>query len=839
MSRYLAVCCIFAFIFLCPRGAGAQIGTPKTFDSFVFSMTSEITMKDGDDLTRASVRLPDIKLTYDEDEEAYLGAGDLVHTGFSMSMGEGCWIKQPIFRSDRFFIRLEVDEYFDAAPDVRLFIRMRGTTAFTMPGEGAIISCLTGSDTTTFTMPASPIWAAGWFIIRDDLGEQPAAPHGWPIHDVLVEGWDITGFVDEEFRIYKEVDHTYTEPDGEQFREVATYELEPCLRYETSFEMGVDSYTFANQEEVVWPESYWSQFDYSVEGDAFLSVTGNPPARYFPDWYAYSRAFGEQQTYHSVFPKVQRPLAMLRWKMFSREFWGSCYGFVYSSLLHHRGLRSALPQPLGPLTPEDIVLEELHEKHCYQLGREAILASFQNRSMRPKKMIETFVKDFKEDDKARRGLGILLPGYGHSVLPLRITRCIDRDAEEVLTDVEIWDNDDPSASRTFTVSETRNLILGDNGNLSGGFFADAHADIFQPAYPTMFKSAGSGNRPAMLSAAWTEVLFKGIGSATMSIAGRQPVDLSVPDLTAAEDMFPITILTGTIPFVPGYSVSSEIAGEVRVDAVAGTGRDMLSSLSALGGLDVTFAADPGDRVGVHFDNAAHGIGLTAADGLKDAVLQFVRSGEDADVLARITLSSFAGRDSLHAVLGESRAAMILRNTGAAKTYGVELMRFADSFETSGRFPDLGIAQGETHTVMAGSTDSLRTTQFALHIDRGSDGSVDEIRILRGYGTVSVDMPAVVHEELRAWPAPWNPATQPLQLRYAVRHGTTARLVVYNALQQEVAVVLPTRMLHAGSTYHATWNGQDRTGRTVPAGLYFYVLEAMDGSRALGKITVLR
>lgn len=107
----------------------------------LFSMTSDISITSGDNVTEVGVRLPDIKLTYDKDEHAYLGEGDLMHTHYRLPLGETCWIKQPIYRSDRFFIRVEVDEYFDAAPDVRLFIRMRGMTAFTMAGAGAVVAC--------------------------------------------------------------------------------------------------------------------------------------------------------------------------------------------------------------------------------------------------------------------------------------------------------------------------------------------------------------------------------------------------------------------------------------------------------------------------------------------------------------------------------------------------------------------------------------------------------------------------------------------------------------------------------------------------------------------------
>ena len=129
-------------LLIIPWTLSAQIkgDLAKSFDSFIFSMTSDLTMTSGDDVTEVGVKLQGIKLTYDSTEDAYLGEGDILHTHFSFPLGDACWIQERIYRSDRFFIRVEIDEYFDAAPDVRLFMRMRGTTAFTMPGEGARVA---------------------------------------------------------------------------------------------------------------------------------------------------------------------------------------------------------------------------------------------------------------------------------------------------------------------------------------------------------------------------------------------------------------------------------------------------------------------------------------------------------------------------------------------------------------------------------------------------------------------------------------------------------------------------------------------------------------------------
>ncbi|MCB2204586.1 gliding motility-associated C-terminal domain-containing protein [bacterium] len=821
----------------------------KTFDSFMFSMTSDITITDNGDVTAVGVRLDDIRLTYDEAEDAYLGEGDLVHTNFEIPLGDDCWIAQPIYRTDRYFIRVEVDEYFDAAPDVRLFIRMRGTTAFTMAGEGAIINCLLqDGDTLDFTQPAVPIWAAGWFVIRDDVGEGPSEPHGWPIKNLKVEGWEITGIEREDFRIHKELDHSFTDDDGGVFREKATYVIEPCLKHEVAFEMGVDSYTFTNLPDVVWPESYWSQFDYSVEGDAFLTVTGNPPASIFPDWYAFSRAFGEAQTYRSVFPKVHVPKAMLRWNVMNRPFGGSCYGFAYSSLLHYTGLRSAVPQPLGNLTPEDIVLEELHEKHCYQMSAEAIQNIFQNYQMRPKQMVEKLIENFKEDGTANCALSVILGGEGHTMVPLRVIRCFDDENDEVLTRIEVWDNYSPFVPRTIEVNETQNVILGSNGNVDRGFFPDVPATAFAATYPTMYKahanevpggSTSKGAKPTLLASNRTEVFYKGGGTAMLAVDGRDPVDLNHIDLDAPEDMHPIHLTTGTVPIVPGYTLDTQLASTVAVDVTTGGERENITSINPPGALNMMYSAGAGSSVRAVLRNDDLGMDVSTQGSVHESVLQLLRSGEEHDILVHFSEIDFSGSDGVTVEMGENEHVAMLRNQGGTKTFAVEVMRFGETFSTSSTFTGIEIADDETQTVVVGSVDSLRTTQIELHVDRGSDGSTDEIRVLRAYGTVSVDRPAVISEDLHAWPSPWNPALQPLQLRYALQRPATARLVVYNTLQQEVVELVAAQPHQASSLYTASWDGLDSKGRPVPGGSYFYILQTEDGSRALGKLAIFR
>jgi hypothetical protein len=190
-------------------------------------------------------------------------------------------------------------------------------------------------------------------------------------------------------------------------------------------------------------------------------------------------------------------------------------------------------------------------------------------------------------------------------------------------------------------------------------------------------------------------------------------------------------------------------------------------------------------------------------------------------------------------MGSGREILHLRNPGMEKHYTLQLMKSSNRFESSGTFDGLDFAEGSSQSIRVGSSDSLATTRIELLVDTDSDGSTDEVIVLRGDAATAVDRPAVISDDLHAWPVPWHPDEGPLSIRYSLRRESTARLIVYNTLQQVVAELVPAQRHYAGSAYTATWNGRDAAGTPVPSGTYFYVLEAASGSRAVGKVAVLR
>ena len=71
-----------------------------------------------------------------------------------------------------------------------------------------------------------------------------------------------------------------------------------------------------------------------------------------------------------------------------------------------------------------------------------------------------------------------------------------------------------------------------------------------------------------------------------------------------------------------------------------------------------------------------------------------------------------------------------------------------------------------------------------------------------------------------YPNPFNPATT---IQYALPEEAYVRLVVYNTLGQEVAVLV--NGLETAGVQEAVWDGRTQAGAPVPSGAYLYRLEA--------------
>ncbi|CAN5309242.1 hypothetical protein BH18GEM1_BH18GEM1_05030 [soil metagenome] len=81
-----------------------------------------------------------------------------------------------------------------------------------------------------------------------------------------------------------------------------------------------------------------------------------------------------------------------------------------------------------------------------------------------------------------------------------------------------------------------------------------------------------------------------------------------------------------------------------------------------------------------------------------------------------------------------------------------------------------------------------------------------------------------------FPNPFTPGVSPTIFTYRLDATAHVRLTVYNLLAQEVAVLVDR--VETGGLHRVAWDGADSNGERVPAGVYWYKLQA-------GKQTALR
>ncbi len=100
-------------------------------------------------------------------------------------------------------------------------------------------------------------------------------------------------------------------------------------------------------------------------------------------------------------------------------------------------------------------------------------------------------------------------------------------------------------------------------------------------------------------------------------------------------------------------------------------------------------------------------------------------------------------------------------------------------------------------------------ETTLTLPVGGMASIEGTRLLNTSSTLGL---------YANYPNPFNPTTQ---IAYELPEAGEMRLVIYNALGQEVRALVQGKQ-EAGY-YRVTWDGKDAVGRQVSSGLYFYRL----------------
>ncbi len=229
------------------------------------------------------------------------------------------------------------------------------------------------------------------------------------------------------------------------------------------FRPDLDAWNFRNDSVHLWPQNWFSRFDYADSLDPYTGagyplllpyfLLANPPD--FPDWPLFVYTFGANACYHNQFsnPPIYKLKTVLLWGLLKSRWAGSCHGLAITSLL-------AFDNPtlfqmfagLGPFSSlqqvglTDHVREVINSVFLGQFSTIAKANEWHSDKDPPSVALAHIKTMFDSDTRDDRAIafgyssGPLSKWEGHAVVPYKI----ERDAiDPTIQYIYVYDNNFP------------------------------------------------------------------------------------------------------------------------------------------------------------------------------------------------------------------------------------------------------------------------------------------------------------------------------------------------------------------------------------------------------------
>ena len=144
-------------------------------------------------------------------------------------------------------------------------------------------------------------------------------------------------------------------------------------------------------------------------------------------------------------------------------------------------------------------------------------------------------------------------------------------------------------------------------------------------------------------------------------------------------------------------------------------------------------------------------------------------------------------------------------------------------------PDFTVSSSGAVTLESGGDITLRPTFYVI------DGGV--LYALAGFDTKVITEEGSSHPDdfllEQNYPNPFNPSTT---IQYGLPRPGSVTITIYDIQGKEIRVLLNA---YQEAGYHSvTWDSKDKTGLTVPAGIYLYQLKSGEHT-VTKKLTLIR
>jgi hypothetical protein len=600
-----------------------------------------------------------------------------------------------------------------------------------------------------------------------------------------------------------------------------------------AFDPALHGWSFNQEGGNMWPQSWWSQFDYLTGIDPYTGV--RYPARFsqrpilakpqnFVDWPLFVRTFGVDNCYKSISSlPVYSPTALKLWCTTKYpDYLGSCFGFALSSILAFD--RPALFQQKFPEVGtfqnlHDLPLDSLRRRVISQLYETQL--GFQHIQYRknavlnhytPRQVLEDLKTSLLSDTSEHRTLSVVQPRGGHAITPYHLRR-----TGYASWDVDVYDSNCPTADCHGVVNIDS---LGNRFTYAPQGMYDQYWWIFlaRPASaylePPLIWDGNSGNSSPLVTSYVR--LFNGpadIVTITDSL-GRTIGYQDSAAYTNLPDGIPIIPLTGgSHPpigyFVPAGGYSVQMRGF----------RDSLVRFSAYGSSQMLNYWRPG---GVSSESDLLSVTMGLDVGNRDTQTKTV----NLESIARVSgservfqvLNCPAVQNDSMTIMTPDIDRLMFVNRGPQKDYDLNIELASSS--GSGQFTHarITVPANSSHTIVPDWED-LQHQPVSIYQDIGNTGTIHDTLIVENQTTdLRGELTPEIPREFRLeqnYPNPFNPSTT---ISYQLPTQSNVTLKVFDVLGREVEILVNSLEEPGYKTVIFNSNG-------LSSGVYYYRLQA--------------
>jgi hypothetical protein len=611
---------------------------------------------------------------------------------------------------------------------------------------------------------------------------------------------------------------------------------------------GEDGWSFENADSVMWPQAWWSRFNYTdsldpVTGQKYPSLFSDPTSinaqpQDFPDWPLFVDAFTVTQCYVST-PSgwYYRPSAVAKWWSIKGEWSGVCNGFALTSVWgfdDSSSFRSTFPR-VDPYTRlfdfslTDGLRKLVNQASLYWYGKQSVDFVKTQASKRPVQTLADIRAMLAAENRNDAILYISGPQDAHALTPYKIVR--DPAPGSNHYRIYVYEMGHPADTQRYVVVDTFiNNWWYQLGELMYGsddrFLLNPLSDYMNP--PILTAKAPPLPRPR-----------------SSDISNQASASLLYHSSSCT------TVITDASGDSAGYADSASfntISGAVKLISPTGSPAASIGYSLPPGPYTVKLGnySSPEAQVALFSDSLILGYARLGADSSQTDIVEIdsglrVRNAEAAskafsvlaitlvesqEVMYHISGLDLATGDSV-GLMAISDDGACLVTAGADQSYRLQIVDVSSGGKHIFAANDISIRHQSTHCwhldwVQYG--DSL----IQVQVDLDNDGSIDSTgfignSIVTDVGDADADQPLPYRFELsQNYPNPFNPVTT---IEYSLPRLGHVSIEIYNVLGQKVRTLVD-REESAGS-YTITWNGTSSAGSPVATGVYLYRFQAGD------------